>query len=403
MGDAWYYQWQGYYLAHGHGFIQPLLYKNTHRAFPGADHPPLTSVVIALADLAGAGTYFSHEILWCFFGSLSVLLLGILALRILGTVPAIVVASLAAAYPQMWMNDALAQSETLVELCAAAVLLLAYMYWTKPKPSTGVWLGALLALTALARSEESLLFALIGVPLMILAPRAVVKNTSERYIRHHGRHAAPVKRKRWPSMTALILTFGVVLAPWVVRNQLTFKNPEYLSTQLGRTLLVANCNKTYYGPLTGWWWLPCQNKAENNDGSITDVQFTKEAVNYVKSHESRLPYVLFARLGRTWGFYAPIQQTTLDFVDSRPPWASRLALFFYYPMVPMAIWTLIQLYKRRIPIFIALAPFISVSVAVLATYGTTRFRAAAEPALVLLSGMGITMLVGSAAQKIRST
>jgi hypothetical protein len=46
-------------------------------------------------------------------------------------------------------------------------------------------------------------------------------------------------------------------------------------------------------------------------------------------------------------------------------------------------------------------PAVAVTIGVAATYGQTRFRAAAEPSLAVLAAVGLTVLAGDVARVVR--
>ncbi len=65
-----------------------------------------------------------------------------------------------------------------------------------------------------------------------------------------------------------VLAVVVVLAPWVGRNLVTFKDPTYISTGDGRALLGANCAQAYDGQGLGNWHIGCANAHPNADESV---------------------------------------------------------------------------------------------------------------------------------------
>ena len=126
-------------------------------------------------------------------------------------------------------------------------------------------------------------------------------------------------------------------------------------------------------------------------------------MTYLDHHIGRLPVVLFAREGRAFGFWAPLQQVHLDaewesgitgaLGTSYLPtaiWVNRLALFGFWLLVLPAAAGVVVLRRRRIPVYPLLGFFAIVAVTVATTYGETRYRAAVEVPLVLLAAVGIS-------------
>ena len=90
------------------------------------------------------------------------------------------------------------------------------------------------------------------------------------------------------------LMFGVVLAPWVVRNLVTFTDTTYISTGAGLALSGANCNQTYYGSNLGSW---SYTSRPQNSGAATSLssrhETNKERFGMRGRIVSRLPVVDF--------------------------------------------------------------------------------------------------------------
>ena len=123
--------------------------------------------------------------------------------------------------------------------------------------------------------------------------------------------------------------------------------------------------------------------------------YRDDSIDYIRTHEKRLPYVVLARWGRITGLYKPLQQTALDhFPEGRSIWVARGALAGWYIVAPLAIGGALVLRRRRIPVFPLLGPPIVVWIAVTITFSTTRYRASAEGALCLLAAVGVDALVG---------
>ena len=73
--------------------------------------------------------------------------------------------------------------------------------------------------------------------------------------------------------------------------------------------------------------------------------------------------------------------------EGRESWVTRLGLLVYYPTLILAVAGAIAMWRRRArrALWVLLVPAIAVTIGVAATYGQTRFRAAAEPSLAILA------------------
>jgi 4-amino-4-deoxy-L-arabinose transferase-like glycosyltransferase len=125
-GDAYYYHYQANLLVGGHGFINPLTYAVAHRAVPAADHPPLWTLVLAVAALVGLKSFWSQIVWSCLVGAAAIVVVALATHEIAGRRAGIAAAFLAACYPVFWINDGALMSETLVLLTSALVVWQSY-------------------------------------------------------------------------------------------------------------------------------------------------------------------------------------------------------------------------------------------------------------------------------------
>jgi hypothetical protein len=80
--------------------------------------------------------------------------------------------------------------------------------------------------------------------------------------------------------------------------------------------------------------------------------------------------------------------------EGREEWVTRLGLVMFYPTLLVAIAGGVVLWRRRLRrvLWVLLTPAIVVTIGSAATYGQTRFRAAAEPSLALLAAFALSAL-----------
>jgi len=357
-GDAIYYHVGGNLLADGRGFINPVLAAFEFREAQAAEHPPAYIVYLAAGSLVGLRTFFEHQVMSCILGAATVGVVGFAGRRIAGPRSGLAAAALAAVFPTMWMPDGWVLSETMAMFAVAVVILAAYRCWDDPNRATAAWLGAALGLAALSRSELVLLGPLIAVPLFWYRRRSV------------GQAVA--------SVLVVGVTTLCVVAPWVVYNLSRFDHVVLLSDQSGATMAASWCDDGFYGDALGYKSYRCL--AASLDEDIQTDSWT----TYGADHIERVPLVLAARVGRVWGLFRPTQQVAFEsyFGAERPAtWAA-----FGMSWVLLALAPLGALRLRRVgaPIFPLLAPIIAMTLAVALTFGQLRYRAPAEPALVLL-------------------
>jgi 4-amino-4-deoxy-L-arabinose transferase-like glycosyltransferase len=376
VGDAAYYHRAANLLARGHGFIQPDLFEGFRLgAHQAADHPPGYIAVLALPSLLGLDSPLAHQVWSALIGTATIVVIGLAGRRIANRRTGLIAAALAAVYPNFWINDGLVMSETLVLLTAALIVLAAYSLHDRPTPWTAAALGVAVAAFTLTRAEGLLLVLVLLPPLCLTL--------------------ALEWRRRLVLLAVAELAVLAVVGPWTGYNLTRFERPVAVSTGLGFAMVTSNCHPAYHGDRLGYWWFGCALMGESErdkvgDGSVLDSERTERAVEYMSDHADRLPVVFLARLGRTWAFYRPLQQLEFDEAESaRDVPAARVGLAMYLVMIPAAIAGAIVLRRRGAPLSPMWAIVVIVTVAVVVTFGQTRYRTPAEVPLVLLTAVAV--------------
>jgi 4-amino-4-deoxy-L-arabinose transferase-like glycosyltransferase len=376
-GDALIYHTAANVLADGKGFINPLLWYGRHEVVQYAGFPPGFIVVLAAASVVGLKSYFAQRIWCCIIGAAVVAVCGWTGREIAGPRVGLITAFLVAVYPNIWMNDEIAMSETLSPLLVAIVLLTAYRFWRKPSLRRAVWLGLSVGLAALVRDELALLGLFVLTPMVLTA-------------------SALTWRRRILSLGVGLLCAVVVVAPWVGYNMSRFSHPVFISAGLGPTLASTDCAGVFYGPNTGYWSYPCAQAAPTGpsiDESAQSAAQQSYALNYIRSHENRIIPVVAARLGRAFGLFHPIQQIRLDKQsETRPYHWALLGLWMYYGLAVLSVVGAVLLRRRKIPIFPLVGIGLTVAISVVLTFGDTRYRTAFEVALVILPSVTVDWL-----------
>jgi hypothetical protein len=353
QGDAMTFHQVAQHLADGDGFRRPF------GPGPTAEHPPAWEVVLAAADRAGANGYLSHRLIGALLGTVTVVLVGVLGRAGAGARTGLVAAALAAVYPMLWAADVSLMSETLYGTLLAGALLAALA-------RRAALLGVLLGLAALTRGEALLLVPLLVVPLFWRAPRA---------------------------LAVCVAACALVLAPWTIRNLTTFAEPVLVSNNANGLWVGANCPQTYSGPLIGYWRFQCYTPPRRGEDEASYFARQRRiGVRYLRDHAGRLPAVLGVRLLRLFDAWSLPQSVFINAQEGRAPrplpWAIRSA----WLVMALAAAGAVVIAKRRGALLVLLAPVAMVVLVGLATYGTTRFRFAAEPSFCVLAAVALTSI-----------
>jgi 4-amino-4-deoxy-L-arabinose transferase-like glycosyltransferase len=379
-GDAYYFHNAANLLAEGHGFIDPFYWygHNLHWSIQTASWPPLFVWTLAAAAVVGFKTYFAQRIWAGIIGSIAVVVCGMAGREIAGRRVGAIVALIVAIYPNIWMTDEPALSETITPLLIGLVLWSAYRFWKRPSVKRVAVLSLCLSLAALGRDELTSLFILLLLPMCLLA-----RNTAW--------------RQRFMLVGAGVLVAIVVIGPWVGYNMSRFSKPVYISDGLGVTLASADCGPTWTGGrIEGFWDIKCALAVKlpkvhpGTDESIGAGDEETAAVTFIKHHLDRLVPVTLAKLGRGFGFFKPVENVSLDiFFEDRPYHWAYVGLWSYYALLALSIPGFVVLVRRRVTPL----PLIAVTLAVMATmiiaFGGTRYRTPFEVVIAILAAVAI--------------
>jgi hypothetical protein len=182
----------------------------------------------------------------------------------------------------------------------------------------------------------------------------------------------------------------VVVGPWLARNWIVFHQPTAISTNEGGLLAGANCDAAYYSVQIGTWaCFPRNDPAWGENESVISGHLRSRAFEYASDHAGRLPAVVGVRILRVWDLYKPRGSAHFEAsIADRDIHAQQAAMVSLYLLAPFAVAGGIVLRRRGDPLRILIAPIVFVTLVAALTYGSTRFRVAAEPAIVVLAAVG---------------
>ncbi|MBK9178123.1 MAG: glycosyltransferase family 39 protein [Acidimicrobiales bacterium] len=372
MGDAIFYNAAANTLADLKGFVDPF-----HPGRQAADHPPLTIVFLAPVSLLSGDSLLAQRLAMATVGAAGVAAIGLLGRRVAGERVGLLAAAVAAVYANLWMNDGLVMSESLATVGVAVVLLCVYRFLARPSARAAALLGLALGVTVLARAEVALL-----LPLVVLPAALGARELS--------------RAERWQRLAISTLVAGAVVAPWALYNLARFEEPVVISTNDGLTLAGANCESMYYSGGIGLWDLRCAldlvpggDERAFGDQSQVSAHYRDHAVAYLRDNLDRLPAVLAARVGRVWSVYEPGQMVWYNQGEGREAWASRLGLWQYGALLPLAVAGAVVLHRRGVAIWPLVATVVLVTLTAMAFYGLARFRVPAEVAICVLAAAAL--------------
>lgn len=373
QGDAMTFHLVGQGIADGRGFVEAAI--GPHPPGPTAEHPPGLFVFWALLDKLGANGFLSHRFALGLVGVGTVILIGLIARRIGGDRLGLVAAGLAAVYPMLWTAEGSLMSEGLYGIFLVGALLAALRVKDRPSPGRAAILGVLIGVAALTRGEALALIVLLAIPVAVAARAAW--------------------RDRAVTYGVTLAAFLATLAPWTIYNLTRFDEPVLISTNSNGVFIGANCEDTYHGDLIGAWRFQCYTAREPGEDEAEFFARQRDiGLEYALDHADRWPAVIAARLGRLADVYRFDQSVFFNTAEGRPVRYATWGIRAYWLVALLALAGIAILARRRsFGVVVLLAPIVMTIFVATITYGGTRFRYAAEPALVVLAA--VTLLAGA--------
>lgn len=403
QGDAFWYGSTAWNLAEGEFF------RNYFTGEATADHPPLTSLVLAPAALLGDESTWALRLTMVALGTATIVVIGLAGRALAGRRAGLVAAATATLMPALWTNDVLLMAETPAALLIAGTIWAGIVLAQRSTTGPAVLAGALCGLAALTRAELGLLLPFMVWPILVVA------------------RDLAWRRKLALGAAATAATVAVI-APWTLVNQTRFAEPVLISTNDGITLAGANCDANYAGSgLGGWSVDPCvieayarieadkpagpasgrdtasacsdplQTKPPCLDASQVSKELRAQGVSYVAAHLTDLPRVVLARNGLVWGFYRMDRSLDAAPGEGRQAWSTALAFGVAWLLIPVSVAGLVVLRRREVSLIPLLAPLAVVLVTTSAFSGIApRFRLPWDVASCLLVGVTITSILDRA-------
>lgn len=382
--DAGAYRLLASNLVDGKGYIRPYDLALDQRVVPTAEYPPGFPVLLAGLDAFGIDGATGQRTVLCLVGALTVGLVGLIGRRVGGPAVGLVAAGVAAIHPSLWSTDTSPLAEPLAAFLGALLVLVALAAYDQPDRARW-WLGigALAGVGGLVRSELLLAGMLLTVALAAVRP--------------------PKGGARFRAAGLAGLAVIVVLAPWTIRNATTFHSFVPLSNNLGSVARGANCDGAYSGRFKGLWVTNVGGDTADPAGACftgfdvthgrneaqSSAQLRADGLRYVATHKRQVPGVVAARLGRTVGLYRLSEQAAFGGLEGRVPRWDRLGTRLFQVLSLVAVAGIAVRSPRRGPRWVVALPLVGVAATVAMTYGNLRFRAVADPLVVVLAVVAV--------------
>jgi 4-amino-4-deoxy-L-arabinose transferase-like glycosyltransferase len=377
-GDGWVYSNQAKLLVDGKGLITPFQYHFLGIAQQSADHPPLYVLYLAVSTfLFDVRTDLGHMLWSAPFAALCAPTFALLARRLWSPRAGIIAGFIGAFNPSIIHFPGFAISETMTLPLVALVCLFLYRLWDRRTWFDAAMTGLLVGLTSLCRPDITMLVPFAVVPMILL-----------------------LRSTEWRRKLSLLVVTGAAasapLLPWFAYNINRYEKPVLLSTGFDYSLTQGSCDRSYYGELIGYYWLPCMSDRIEGTGlqfadqSLGAEHLRRVTVAYIKDNLAWTPVVMGARVGRVVGVFRPIQQANLEHItEAREWWLTNASVVSYYPLAVLSIVGLVVLRRAQRLSIPLLATIASALLGAAITLAVLRYRASAEPALAVLAAVAI--------------
>jgi 4-amino-4-deoxy-L-arabinose transferase-like glycosyltransferase len=384
--DAADYERHARSIADGHGFPPSQLASG-----PSAYRPPGYPVFLAAVYKITGGGWPTARYVECLVGTLTVALVGLLAVSFWDRRLALIATAIAAIFPPMINISTAVLSEAIfVPLVLGATLVVLHGRAAANRTRWVVLAGVLVGLAWLAR----------GNGFLLLLPFAAAL-----WQRRQGWRAA--------AMPALLVAMTLLtIAPWTIRNAIVMHAFVPVSNESGLTLAGT------YNPTAAHYryratWLPptadpqlFKLVAQKLDPHYHGPRYTemevasrmdREAKSYITHHPLYVVTVAVAN-ARRWLRLTGDPRGIVD--AEEPPLAVPLRDYTVWVLLLLGIAGLFHRARRRVPFFVWVVPLLMATTIFVS--GWLRMRAPVDPFLVLLAALGVSLAFEKARGAARS-
>jgi len=303
-------------------------------------------------------------------GAVTCLLIALLGRKLYGDTVGLIAGCLSAFYPFFIYYTGLMLTETVFILgFVGYILCLAHMdhSLTAPKAKLGLLsagTGLIAGLLILVRSSL-LLFPFFLLPFWLI-------------------HGKP-RRRVALAWAVMMLAICAALLPWTLRNHRLFGHFIPTTLQVGPSLYEANSRHADGGPaMHRIDWI-----AERGGGRMSEYEnnefFKKAALQYMRENPGRVLALAVTKARRFWNVipnYAPY----------RRPLYAAISLCSYVPLILLAIAGLALRRSRSKALLFLLPPVAYFAALHMVFVGSTRYRTAIMPFVILISAAGLEAL-----------
>jgi 4-amino-4-deoxy-L-arabinose transferase-like glycosyltransferase len=394
IGDATSYLQLGSHLATsgGYGVAGPAAGGTRG---PTAYFPPAYPYLIAGVDLltgqrgSGSGSVEAQRITQAVVGTITVVLIGLIAYELLGMTTALIALTIAAVYPPLIELSTVLDAEnllTMLELAAVYSTLRALRDHGRLR-----WLfasGVFIGLATLTHTNGILLLLPLGAAM---------------------RHLPGVGRARHMAGPAALATVALLtVLPWVIRDQTVMNRFVPVSDEAGITLAgTYNPSSAAASPPYKWQYyanLPEFGALAGRAHHLTEPQLSSQLLGRVGTYIGNHPAAPLAaayhntlrllELGGSFAWRASAAAIGLN------AGTARIGVIGFWVVALLALAGAFSPLARRVPMWVWTVPVLMALSVVFVNGETPRFRAPIDPFVILLAACGLASVVEAVAARI---
>ncbi len=358
---------------------------------PDALFPPAYPYFLALVDrvdgqtTAGRAAVGPARISQAILGTLTVGLIGLLALELFGPDVGLVALGLAAIYPVLIETSGTLLAENLFVVFELAAVLCGL----RARRSARLYrwaavAGGLAGLAALTHQDG----------LLLLPPLAVA-------VWRPADGPASSRKRSLAAPAVLVIALGLTIAPWTVRNAVELHRFLPISDQTGETLLGTYNAASAADPQIPYRWLwpsriPAARALVAQAPRLTEADWENRllsrAVHYIGSHPTSLVAATFHNSVRLVDLEGSFAWEASAASIGLQRGTAEVGVIGFWIVAVLALLGALTRVARRAPGWVWAVPILLLLGTVWVRVETPRFRLPLDPFLVLLAACALTTL-----------
>ena len=359
---------------------------------PSAYFAPGFPYFLALVDILDGhetrrdGAIHPARISQAVLGTITVALIGLVALELFGEVAGLIALVLAAVYPVLIeLSVTLVAENLLTALVLAAVYAALRVRRARSAWASYAWVAGTGVLAGLATlTHENGIVLLIPLILAVWSGRPRLRPRSL---------AAPV---------LLIATVALTIVPWTIRNAVVMHHFIPVSDETGITLVGTYNVASAADPQLAYKWrvfygIPGERALIRESPTLTEPQIgarlESQAVHYISAHPFSPFAVAFHNTLRMFELEGSFAWQASAAAVSLPTNTARVGIFSFWLLCLLAIAGAFTRLARSAPTWVWVVPLLLALSVVVVNVETPRFREPVDPFLILLASAGLATLL----------